>query len=295
MRSELRFVLNPLKKRTPLSETSPPTLAESSPQLATPPVVINSSTGGGPPPASPIVANQNPPLAKEEKQPPLVKPVLINFSGWQIFYSYFTLFYIHYFLPFLLLSINQWIHKSFFFIDFEAEADVFADMELKTINEMAELQTILNANHPTSVASNYASHPTSVASNYASHLTSGAASHPTSVASSFAGQSASVASSYASHPTSVASSYASHPTSVTSSYGSHPTSVTSNYTNHPTSVASNYANHPTSLASSYGHMNGHGGSYFPAPSSSVIPTSQYQPSQIYQGQLGYTYLIFSNE
>ena len=30
--------------------------------------------------------------------------------------------------------------------DFEAEADVFADMELKTINDFAELQTILAAN-----------------------------------------------------------------------------------------------------------------------------------------------------
>ena len=32
-----------------------------------------------------------------------------------------------------------------FFADFEAEADVFADMELKTINDFAELQTILGA------------------------------------------------------------------------------------------------------------------------------------------------------
>ena len=29
--------------------------------------------------------------------------------------------------------------------DFEAEADVFADMELRTINDFAELQTILGA------------------------------------------------------------------------------------------------------------------------------------------------------
>jgi len=40
------------------------------------------------------------------------------------------------------------IPTNFNFKDFEAETDVFADMELKTINEMAELSTILGASKP---------------------------------------------------------------------------------------------------------------------------------------------------
>jgi len=40
------------------------------------------------------------------------------------------------------------IPTNFNFKDFEAETDVFADMELKTINEMAELSTILAASKP---------------------------------------------------------------------------------------------------------------------------------------------------
>ena len=38
----------------------------------------------------------------------------------------------------------------FFCVDFEGEADPFADLELKTLNDLAELQTILASDHSNS-------------------------------------------------------------------------------------------------------------------------------------------------